>query len=100
MTHKHRKKLINYIFAGCSHLGAEGFSCSLDISKLQFLIKKDNENFLLYFLSSVFGHHNPGSKLDLDLDPDPYPDSLEMLGPDPYPDPYLNESGSTLCMEE
>ncbi len=42
MTHKHRKKLINFIFwsAGCSLLRADDFSCSLDISKLEFLIKK------------------------------------------------------------
>ncbi len=40
MTHKDRKKSINFIFlsAGCSLLRAEGFPCSLDISKLQFLI--------------------------------------------------------------
>ncbi len=70
--HKHRKKFINFIFwsAGCSFLRAEGFSCSLDISKFQ-----------LYFFSSVFGHQNPGSGLD----PDPDPDSLEMLDRDPYP---------------
>ncbi len=38
MTHKHRKKFINFIFwnAGCSLLRAEVFSCSLDISKLQY----------------------------------------------------------------
>ncbi len=38
MAHKLRKKSINYIYwsAGCSLLRAEGFSCSLDISKLQF----------------------------------------------------------------
>jgi hypothetical protein len=43
MTHKHRKKVINLIFGsvGCSLLRAEGFSFSLDISKLPFLIKKD-----------------------------------------------------------
>ncbi len=44
MTHKHRKKLMNFFFqsAGCSLLRAESFSCSLDvlyvglgISKLQ-----------------------------------------------------------------
>jgi hypothetical protein len=63
MTHKHRKKLINFFFwsAWCSLLRAEGFSCSLDISKLQFLIKTRFKNFLLYFFSSVFGHQNPGS---------------------------------------
>ncbi len=43
IIYKHRKKLINFIFwnTGCSHFRAEGFSCSLDTSKLQFLIKKD-----------------------------------------------------------
>ncbi len=74
-------------------LRAEGFSCSLDflygdqISKLQFLTKKANKDFQLHiFCSSIFGHQNPGSGLDLD------PDSLEcwirirMLHPDPYPD--------------
>ena len=52
MTHKNRKKLINFIFrsAGCSLLRAEGFSCSLDISKLQFLIKKERKkNFCCNF---------------------------------------------------
>jgi hypothetical protein len=40
---KHRKKLINFIFssAGCFLLRVEGFSCSLDISEQQFLIKKE-----------------------------------------------------------
>ncbi len=54
---------------------AEGFPCSLDllygglgISKLQFLIKKDN-------------FQPPGPGLGTD------PDSLEMLDPYPYPDP-------------
>jgi hypothetical protein len=40
MTHKHRKKLINFMDAGCSLLRAEGFSSSLDIRKLQFFIRK------------------------------------------------------------
>jgi hypothetical protein len=50
MTHKHRKKLLNFIFrsAGCSLLRAEGFSCSLVISKLQFLIQKRKKKILLY----------------------------------------------------
>ncbi len=52
MTHKNRKKFINFIFwsTGCSLLGAEGFSCSLDVlyrglgkSILQFWSKKDNK---------------------------------------------------------
>ncbi len=52
MTHKHWKNLINFIFwsAGCSLLRAEVFSCSLDISKLQSLIKK---NFWSVFFSSI-----------------------------------------------
>jgi hypothetical protein len=33
----------------------------------------------MYFLSSVFGHQNPGPGLD--------PDSLQMLDLNPYPDP-------------
>jgi hypothetical protein len=56
MTHKHRKKFINFKFwtAGCSLLTAEVFSCSLDFSKLKFLIK---QIFHLYLFSySVFGH--------------------------------------------
>jgi hypothetical protein len=43
MTHKHRKKLIHFIFLKCwmhSLLRAEVLACSLDISKLQFLIKQ------------------------------------------------------------
>jgi hypothetical protein len=50
ITHKNRKKLINFTFlsAQCCVFRAEGFSCSLDVlyeglgkSKLQFLTKKD-----------------------------------------------------------
>ncbi len=80
MTHKHSEKLKNFIFlsAGCSLLKAEGFSCSLDTSKLQLLIKKKKKKIVCCIFSSVFGHQNPGSGLD------PDPDSLEM--PDPYPD--------------
>jgi hypothetical protein len=52
----------------------------LDISKLQFLIKKRKTNFQLYFFSSVFGRQNPGSGLDQD------PDSLEILNPDAQPE--------------
>jgi hypothetical protein len=49
MTHKNRKKdrIFMFFSTGCSLLRAEGFSCSLgvlyrglEISKLQFLIKK------------------------------------------------------------
>jgi hypothetical protein len=63
MTHKHRKKLINSIFlsAGCSLLGAEGFSCSLDvlyeglgIRKSQFFIKKEEKNFTCIFFFFSF----------------------------------------------
>ncbi len=87
MTQKNRKQLINFIFwsSGCSLLRAEGFSCSLDvfyegvgISKFKCFIKKRfNQNFQLYFLN--FWSSNP----------DPYPDSLEMLDQDPYPDQDL-----------
>jgi hypothetical protein len=40
--HKHKKKLDKFHFssAGCSLLRAEGLSCTLDLSKLKFLIKK------------------------------------------------------------
>ncbi len=89
MTNKHRKKSINSTFysAGFSLLRAKGFSCCLDLSKLQFLIKRDiYEKIQLYFLSSVFDHQKPGSGLD----PNPDPDSLEMLDPDSInPDPQL-----------
>jgi hypothetical protein len=56
---------------------ALGFFCSLP-----FLIKKGINKFELYFFPSVFGHQNPGARLD--------PDSLEMLDPDSMnPDPQL-----------
>ncbi len=53
--------------------------------------------FQLYSFSSVFGHQNPGSGLDPDLDP--YLDSLEMLDPDPYPDSMIriHSSGTKYC---
>jgi hypothetical protein len=70
-------------------LGAEGFSCSLailygglGISELQFLINK-----------SIFSIFFPQFFVIQTLDPDPDPDSLEMLDPESYPD--LNESGFT-----
>jgi len=44
------------------------------------LVKK----FSSVFVSSFFGHQNPGSGFDPDPYPDPYPDSLEMLNRDPY----------------
>ncbi len=55
--------------AGCYLLRAEGFSCSLDIlyggleiSELQFLVKKiSNLVFQLYFFY-IFGQWNPGSE--------------------------------------
>ncbi len=36
----YRTKLINFIFEVLDVLRPEGFSCSLDVSKLQFLIRK------------------------------------------------------------
>ncbi len=58
MTHKHRKKLINFIFwgAGCSLLRAKVFSCSLDISKLQFF---DHKNFSICFFFFSFWSSKP-----------------------------------------
>jgi hypothetical protein len=72
-------------------LSAKGFSCLLDISKLQFLIKKDFKKFsAVFFLSKVFGHQHPESGLDPYPYPYPNPDSLEMLDPDSMnPDPQL-----------
>ncbi len=75
-------------------MGAEGFSCSLDvlyggleISILQFFLsKKDIKKFSTVFFFFSFGHQNPGFGLDTD------PDSLEMLDPDldsMSPDPQL-----------
>jgi hypothetical protein len=57
---------------------AEGLPCNLDISKLQFLIKKRFKTFsaILFFFSFW-------SSKTLD------PDSLEMLDSDPNPDPQL-----------
>ncbi len=64
---------------------AEGFSCSLDglyqglgVSKLQFLIEK-KISAVFFFLRFLF------TKI---LDPDPYPDSLEMM--DPASDPLVD----------
>jgi hypothetical protein len=75
ITHKHslvctitikipKLNRITYIFEYevCQVL-AEGFSCSLDISKLQFLIKKEKEISAVFF-STIFGHQKPGSGLD------------------------------------
>ncbi len=75
MTHKSRKKLRNFMFLGavCSLMGAEGFSCSMDvlyeglgISKLQFLIKKNID----FFSSKFF----PQFLVIKTLDPEPDPD--------------------------
>jgi hypothetical protein len=75
-----KSRTFMFLSIGCSLLRAEGFSCSLDIRKLQFFIKKIYiKNFLLYFLSklqlfvkkrykklsavffsSVYSHQNPG----------------------------------------
>jgi hypothetical protein len=80
MTHKHRKKLINF---GYSLLRAEGVSYSLDTSKLQFLMRYIKK-FLCFFLLQF--------SVIKTLDPYPDPDSLEMLDPDPdsmNPDPHL-----------
>ncbi len=80
MTHKNRKKLINFIFCsvGCFLLRAEGLTCSLDvlcgglrISKLQFLIKKISVFSAVLFFS-IFGHQNRGSGLDPEPDTDRY----------------------------
>jgi|688.fasta_scaffold604224_1 hypothetical protein len=50
MTHKHKKvNEFHFLSAQCSLLSAEGFSCSLDIGKLQFLIKKRLKKFWLHF---------------------------------------------------
>jgi hypothetical protein len=57
-------------------LRAEGFSCSLDISKLQFLNKKRYKKILAVFFLQFLVFKT--------LDPDP--DSLKMLYSDPYPD--------------
>jgi hypothetical protein len=72
-------------------LRAEDFFYNLDIlyggigiGKLQFLIKKEKQNFSCHFFP-IFGHLSPGSVLDWDPDPD--------LDPDPYWSPTSN-SGS------
>jgi hypothetical protein len=53
---------------------------------LLFLIKKGGKKNSVFLFSSDFGHQNPGSGLD----PDPYPDSLEMPDPDSMnPDPQF-----------
>jgi hypothetical protein len=62
-----RKKLIN-LFLKCwmFSLRTEGFSCSLDKSQLQILIKKRFLKISAVFFYSVFGHQNPGSGLNQD----------------------------------
>ncbi len=67
----------------CSRLRAEDLPvlCSLDISKLPFLITKDSKKNFRFFLQFL---------VIKTLDPDP--DSLEMLDPYPEsmnPDPQL-----------
>jgi hypothetical protein len=80
-----------FLSTGCSLLRAEGFSCSLavlygglEISKLQFLIKKIEIKFpAINFFN--FRSSNPGSGSGI-RNPDP---QLEkMLDPGPYPDPH------------
>ncbi len=86
------KKLKNFTFwsAGCYFLKTDvifwGFSCSLNvlyggpgIDKLQFLIKKRWKYFQLFF--SIFS--KPWIRRP-DSEPEPDPNSLEMLDPDPY----------------
>jgi hypothetical protein len=76
MTHKNRKKWINFIFwsAGCSLLRAKGFSCSLTIlygglgiSKLQFLIKKRRKDFSAVFFSTNFCLSKPWIRIRINL---------------------------------
>jgi hypothetical protein len=95
VTHKNRKKLINFMFlrkksrnfmflsAGGSLLKAEGFCCNLDvlyegpgISKLQFFfINKYNFFSSCNFFSlPIFGYKT--------LDPDPVWYQLKMMDPD------------------
>jgi hypothetical protein len=53
---KYRIKFINFInlIAGCAVFRAENFSCSLDISNLQFLLKKKIlKNQHIFFLQSL-----------------------------------------------
>jgi hypothetical protein len=75
----------------CSLLRAEGFSCSLGvlcgglgISKLQFLIKKIEIKFPVFF---NFRSSNPGSGSGIRVR-NPDPQLEKMLDPDPYPDPH------------
>jgi hypothetical protein len=83
-THN-RKKSFHFLKCwGCSLWRAGGFSCSLDvlygglgISKLQFLIKKEEKKFQLYFFLQILVIKT------LDPYPDPDSNSLEILDPDP-----------------
>ncbi len=72
MTHKHRKKLMNFNFFK-SRLRAEGFSYSLDISKLQFFLTKISFICFLQFLVIK----------TLDQDPDPDAMNPDAMNPDP-----------------
>jgi hypothetical protein len=63
-----------FLSAGCSLLGAEGFSCSLDVlhgdfgmNKLQFLIQK-----LSFFSTVKFSNFWSSKTLDTELNPDPH----------------------------
>ncbi len=83
MTHKHRKKLTNDIFSGCSLLRTEGFSCSVDVlygglrPKLQFLIQKFSAVFFSPWI--WIGSGSVSDSLEM---LDSYPDSMN-------PDPQL-----------
>jgi hypothetical protein len=75
-------KLTKIIFlsAGCSLLRAEGFSYSLEVLYGgNFDQNKIIQNFQLYLFFNLVIK-------TLDLDPDPFLDSLEMLDPDPNSD--------------
>jgi hypothetical protein len=67
MTHRHRKKLTNLIFlsGGWSLLRAEGFSCSLDISKQKFLIKKKIKQFFSCIFTFRFWSSKPWIRIHL-----------------------------------
>jgi hypothetical protein len=88
MTPKNRKVHNFHDFnSGCSHLRAEGFSCSmgvlyggLGISKLQ--IKKVEIKFFFNFRSS-----NPGSGSRIRIR-NPDPQLKKMLDSDPSPDKH------------
>jgi hypothetical protein len=78
MTHKHRKKLINFIFLS-SLSRAEGFSRSLHISNF-FDQKKIKQIFCCIFFCFSLWSSKPWIRIGFE-------NSLEMLDPDPYSDP-------------